>query len=49
VAVVTEKSNIDYPLITMYNQWRAVYGSKGSIASIVKKQKEKNSYINNSI
>jgi hypothetical protein len=30
-------------------QWRAVHGSKGSIASVVKKQKEKNSYINNSI
>jgi hypothetical protein len=31
------------------NQWRAVHGSKGSIASVVKKRKEKNSYINNSI
>jgi hypothetical protein len=31
------------------SQWRAVHGSKGSIASIVKKRKEKNSYINNSI
>jgi hypothetical protein len=30
-------------------QWRAVHGSKGSIASVVKKRKEKNSYINNSI
>jgi hypothetical protein len=29
------------------NQWRAVHGSKGSIASVVKKRKEKNSYINN--
>jgi hypothetical protein len=31
------------------DQWRAVHGSKGSIASIVKKRKENNSYINNSI
>jgi hypothetical protein len=31
------------------DQWRAVHGSKGSIASVVKKRKEKNSYINNSI
>jgi hypothetical protein len=31
------------------NQWRAVHGSKGSIASVVKKREEKNSYINNSI
>jgi hypothetical protein len=31
------------------SQWRAVHGSKGSIASVVKKRKEKNSYINNSI
>jgi hypothetical protein len=30
-------------------QWRAVHGSKGSIASVVKRRKEKNSYINNSI
>jgi hypothetical protein len=28
-------------------QWRAVHGSKGSIASVVKKRKEKNAYINN--
>jgi hypothetical protein len=27
----------------------AVHGSKGSIASVVKKRKEKNLYINNSI
>jgi hypothetical protein len=31
------------------SQWCAVHGSKGSIASVVKKRKEKNSYINNSI
>jgi hypothetical protein len=30
-------------------QWRAVHGSKGSIASVVKKRTEKNSYINTSI
>jgi hypothetical protein len=30
-------------------QWRGVHGSEGSIASIVKKRKEKNAYINNSI
>jgi hypothetical protein len=31
-------------------QWRrAVHGSKGSIASVVKKREEKNSYINNSV
>jgi hypothetical protein len=32
-----------------HTQWRAVHGSKGSIASVVKKRKEKKSYINNSI
>jgi hypothetical protein len=31
------------------HQWRAVHGSKGSNASLVKKRKEKKSYINNSI
>jgi hypothetical protein len=35
--------------VCLYKQWRAVHGSKGSIASVVKKRKEKNSYINNSI
>jgi hypothetical protein len=38
-----------YSLCIALMQWRAVNGSKGSIASLVKRRKEKNSYINNSI
>jgi hypothetical protein len=40
---------VNTPTSMAVKQWGAVHGSKGSIASRVKKQKEKKSYINNSI